>query len=382
MIDSESNLPANERAAAELQALLNAAIAAVLIIDEQGLIVEFNPGAERLFGYDHDEVFGQSVNMLMPEPYRSSHDNYMMRYMSSGDARIIGKGRELQARKKSGEVFPVSLSVGEARYGDQCRFVGIMRDLSAERAAEQQRHELETRLAHVGRFSLMGEMAAGIAHEINQPLSAIATYSQAAKRMLEAGGSDQEVLVKALNGVAEQVHRAARVIENLRHFIRKQEVAKQTLDLNETIKGVMSLVEADAKRAGINVSVEYARRLPRIEGNEVQLQQVLLNLTRNAVDAMHDSLNKHKGIQIKTERNGDEEVRFSVSDRGPGVSSQLMEGIFHPFVSTKTDGLGVGLAISQTIVQTHAGQLTYANNPEGGAMFFVSLPIRKENERE
>jgi two-component system sensor kinase FixL len=272
-------------------------------------------------------------------------------------------------------VFPVWLSVGEARAGATRRFVGIIHDLTEQRAAEEERHALETRLAHVGRFSLMGEMAAGIAHEINQPLSAIVTYSQAAKRLLESKGLDPDALAQACKGISDQAHRAAQVIENLRNFIRKRDAEKKTLDLNAVINDAMSLVLADTNRAGIPVSTKLAADLPRIEANAVQLQQVLLNLTHNAVDSMQTPAQRAKGIGIRTYAT-ETEVCFEVRDHGSGVPPQLGEGIFHPFVTTKPEGLGVGLAISRTIVNSHGGRLYYDSNPGGGAVFTASLPVK------
>jgi len=368
----------SDRSAAELEALLTAAVDAIVLIDQDGSIVEFNAAAEKLFGYATDEVKGLSVELLMPEPYRSSHAGYMQRYLAGGEPHIIGKGREVEGLKSNGETFPIWLSVGEALYDDSRHFVGIIRDLTEMRAAQQQRHELEANLAHVGRFSLMGEMAAGIAHEINQPLSAIATYSQAAKRMMSAGKIEQADLEKACNGISDQVHRAGQVIENLRRFIKKQEVSKQQVDLNDVIRSAMSLIIPDTNAAGIKVATKYAEDLPSIVANAVQLQQVLINLTRNAVDAMRESLRKKEGIVIETGRFDDNRVFFSVTDRGTGVSARIADAIFHPFVTTKREGLGVGLAISQTIIRSHGGELGYRPNPSGGAIFTVSLPIEEE----
>jgi two-component system sensor kinase FixL len=368
--------------AAVLQALLDAAVDAIVTIDEKGEIVSFNRAAEQMFGYTQREAVGQPVHMLMPEPYRSAHASLVQRYLDTGRKRIIGLGREVQGIHSSGRVFPIWLSVGEALASDTRRFVGIIRDLSEERAAEQERHALEARLAHVGRFSLMGEMAAGIAHEINQPLSAIVTYSQAAGRLLDKPDPDQDGLRKACVGISDQVHRASQVIENLRNFIRKQDVKKELLDLNQVMTDAMTLILADTNRAGIQVSTNFAAELPKIMGNAVQLQQVLLNLTHNAVDAMQASTRKPQGISITTFRPGPSDVAFEVLDHGTGVPPRLGEAIFHPFVTTKAEGLGVGLAISRTIVQNHGGKLTYADGPGGGALFTVSLPAKPEDSSE
>jgi two-component system sensor kinase FixL len=361
-------------AAAELHALLDAAVDAIVVIDEQGRVTTFNAAAERMFGYRSTDVVGQDVALLMNEPHRSEHGRYVQRYLDTGEARIMGVGREVQARHANGELFPVALSVGEAADAGGRRFVGIIRDLSKERAAEQRTRALEVRLAHVGRLNLMGEMAAGIAHEINQPLSAIATYAQAAKRIMQRDQADMAMLLDICTKIDDQARRAGQVIENLRKFIRKQDIETQSLDVNKVVDDVLNLIEADARAEGIPVRVQASEGLPRVRADAVQLQQVLLNLTRNSVDSMRGGLGKERGIVISTEPSERGGVRITVTDHGPGVSRQLGDNIFHPFVTTKHDGLGVGLAISRTIVQSYDGSLTYSDNPMGGAVFSVDLP--------
>jgi two-component system sensor kinase FixL len=363
--------------AAELQALLDAAIDAIVVIDQAGLILTFNRAAERMFGYAAAEVLGKNVSVLMTEPHRSQHGHYVSRYVDTGDAHIIGKGREVEARRADGEIFPVSLAVGEALDGEKRRFVGIVRDLSEQRAAEQSARALEHRLAHVGRFNLMGEMAAGIAHEINQPLSAIATYAQAGKRVLQRGNPDIAMLTDICNKIDDQARRAGQVIDNLRKFIRKQDIETQSLDVNRVVDDVLELIEVDAHSEGIPVHWRAAEELPKVRADAVQLQQVLLNLTRNSVDAMRGGVGKERGIVVATERSPNGGVRVTVTDHGHGVSAQLGESIFHPFVTTKREGLGVGLAISKTIVHSYGGTLSYADNPAGGTVFTVELPAEQ-----
>ena len=228
----------------------------------------------------------------------------------------------------------------------------------------------------------MGEMAAGIAHEINQPLSAIATYAQAAKRVLQKPDPDIALLQDVYGKIDEQARRAGQVIENLRKLIRKQEIDTQSLDVNRVVDDVMSLVEADARSEGIPVYVRKGMDLPNVRADAVQIQQVLLNLTRNSVDAMRDGLGKERGITVVTERSERGGVRITVMDHGHGVSPQLGEDIFHPFVTTKRDGLGVGLAISKTIVESYGGTLSYADNPVGGSIFSIELPAERQQETE
>src|SRR5690606_37055817 len=270
--------------------------------------------------------------------------------------------------------FPILLSVGEAISGDRRRFVAIIRDLTAQREAEKHARSLENRLAHVDRFNLMGEMAAGIAHEINQPLSAIATYAQAARRVLHRepvnNGSLDDICAK----IDAQARRAGQVIENVRKFIRRQEDRSEPIDVNEVISDVRDLMEADAHAAGVPIALEQGGDLPRVRADAIQLQQVLLNLTRNAVDAMRDGPERRRGIIVATERTEDGGVRVSVTDHGPGVAKSLGEHIFHPFVTTKSTGLGVGLAISRTNFQALGGALAYEVNPAGGAGSKDELP--------
>jgi two-component system sensor kinase FixL len=363
--------------AAEFQALLDAAVDAIVVIDVAGIITTFNRAAERMFGYAAADVVGQNVSLLMEEPYRSAHDDYVSRYVETRQAHIIGKGREVEARRANGEIFPVSLAVGEAVHGDKRRFVGIIRDLSAQRAAEQSARALELKLEHVGRFNLMGEMAAGIAHEINQPLSAIATYAQAGKRVLQRENPDLATLAEICSKIDDQARRAGQVIDNLRKFIRKQEIETQSLDVNRVVDDVLSLIEVDAHSEGIPVHVRAGTGLPAVRADAVQLQQVLLNLTRNSVDAMRGGPGKERGVVIATERSSSGGVRITVTDHGHGVAPQIGDNIFHPFVTTKRDGLGVGLAISRTIVQSYGGSLSYSDNPAGGAVFTIELPAEQ-----
>jgi len=356
-------------------ALMEAAVDAIVVIELGGNIVAFSRSAEEMFGYSADEIIGQPVGVLMPEPYRSDHPRYVERYRSSGEPHIIGSGREAQATRKDGSVFPVWLSVGEAKSDSGHRFVGTVRDLTEYHAAEIERRGLESRLAHVARLSLLGEMAAGIAHEINQPLTAVANYSQAMRNILDRGEGSPETLRTVCEGIAQQTQRAGDVIKNLRNFVRKRKVEKERLNLKRLIDDAMVLVDADAAHEGVAIETHFADALPDVSGNAVQLQQVLLNLTRNAVDAMRYSMGRRKEMRIETQESEQGTVEIRVSDRGPGISSSLEEAVFHPFFTTKREGLGVGLAISRSIVEAHEGTLRYEKREGGGSVFIVSLPI-------
>lgn len=360
---------------AEYQALLDAAVDGIVAIGHDGRVVEINAAAQRLFGYSAEEVIGKDVSMLMPEPDRSRHRGYIERYLETGEEKIIGIGREVTGLREDGTTFPMHLSVGAANGS----FIGIIRDLTAAKEAEQEGRRLKDRLAEVSRFSLMGEMAAGLAHEINQPLSAIATYAQAGERFMAQDDVDMAALEETCRKISDQALRAGQIIQNLRSFVSKQEVRADRLDINEVVDNVMNLIEADARAEGIPVTTEYAPDLPPVTGDAIQLQQVLMNLTRNAVDAMREGVHREQGIRIRTGRIDHDSIRIVVVDHGHGVPQQLVGSIFHPFVTTKREGLGVGLAVSRTIVQAHGGELYYRPNPEGGSIFGFSLPIEQES---
>jgi two-component system sensor kinase FixL len=367
-----------EQVAAELAALFDAAVDGIIVIDEHGAIAEFNKAAEQLFGRKARDVVGRPVTLLMAEPHRSKHDAYIRRYLETGEAQIIGIGREVDAQRADGSLFPIALSVGEIKGGEGRRFIGLIRDLSAQKAAEEEAHSLQNRLAHVGRFSLMGEMAAGLAHELNQPLSAIVNYSQAGKRLAEREEPNIESISDCFAKITDQALRAGHIIDKLRDFLRKDEVSKSELSINDVVSSTLKLVEADARAEGVPIHTELADDLPATSGDLIQLQQVLMNLTRNAVDAMEDSPSKDEGVIIQTSQPTPGEVQVSVLDHGHGVPPQLAKSIFHPFVTTKRDGLGVGLAISRTIIRAHDGELFCRRNPIGGAIFGFSLPVADE----
>ncbi|MCC5866973.1 MAG: PAS domain S-box protein [Gammaproteobacteria bacterium] len=375
--DSGSRKPdsISDNGGANFRALLQAAVDAIIVIDEAGSILQFNPAAERIFGFSQAEVLGRNVSMLMPPHYAQAHDGYMAHYHATGERRIIGIGREVEARRRDGTVFPIELSVGQVDLPGASHYVGIIRDISARKRAEQEMRELQERLARVGRFSTMGEMAAGLAHEINQPLGAINTYAQAASRMISAGGSyDIQDMEHICRQVSEQARRAGEVIRRLRGFLRTEESGRQRLDCNSLIREIMFLAEIDAREHGVPLALALADDLPTVDGTAVEIQQVILNLIRNAVDAMSGQPDRSRGVIIATARGAEGGVECSVTDHGPGVAADIAGQIFHPFVTSKRNGLGVGLSISRTIIHAHGGKLSFVPNPAGGTIFSFHLP--------
>jgi two-component system, LuxR family, sensor kinase FixL len=359
-------------AESRFNALLDAAVDAIILIDPRGHVTRFNLAAERMFGYAEAEVVGRNVSLLMPEPYRSQHDAYIGRYASTGERRIIGIGREVEARRKDASTFPIDLSVGEFRAGGEHGFVGIIRDLTERKAQTREAEGLRARLTHVGRLGTLGEMVSGIAHEVNQPLTAISNYASACRRMVQAGTIDGVELAGTLEKIGAQAERAGQVIRGLRSLVRRRDEVREPLDVNRLIRDVIKLVEFDVRQAGYRLVLELSEPLPATMGDAVQIQQVVLNLIRNGLDAM---LERAHGDTIRIETSvarGMVEVR--VTDSGPGIPPAMEQRLFEPFFTTKPLGIGLGLSICKSIVGAHRGELTGEKGPDGGALFRVRLP--------
>ncbi|MCH7982326.1 MAG: PAS domain S-box protein, partial [Proteobacteria bacterium] len=264
--------------APEWQALLDAAVDAIIVIDHAGRIETFNAAAEVIFGFSAQDVLGKNVSLLMPEPYRSKHDDYIRSYLESGNAKIIGFGRDVQGKRRSGSIFPIGLSVGEIPTGGQPKFVGIIQDITERKRSEEEAHQIRERLSQFGRLSTLGEMAAGLAHELNQPLTAIATYTQACQRLIESGQSDDDEILATLKKCDAQAQRAGDVIRRLRQFVQKRELGRQEVSCAELIRDLEALAEVDARNNGIPLTIDVAEGLPKIMVDAVQIQHVILNL--------------------------------------------------------------------------------------------------------
>jgi len=365
-------------AAPEWKALLDAAVDAIIVIDHRGRIETFNSAAEVIFGFDAQEVLGKNVSLLMPQPYKGEHDSYIRNYLDTGDAKIIGIGREAQARRKGGPVFPIDLSVGEIPTDGQPKFVGIVRDATKRKRAEEEIHQTRERLAQFGRLSTLGEMAASLAHELNQPLTAIATYTQACQRLIESGQSDDDEILTALKKCNAQAQRAGEVIRRLRQFVKKKELGRREVSFDEIFRDLTVLAEVDARDNGVSLTIDVAKGLPRVLVDTVQIQQVILNLIRNGIDAMMNVNHYDDGISVTVDKSPNDQVRIMVTDLGTGITKEDEKKIFQPFFTTKTSGMGLGLAISRSIIESHGGVLSFTKNPSGGTTFHFTLPVISE----
>lgn len=361
---------------AQLLSVLDTAVDGIVVMDDHARIILFNKACERLFGYTAEEVRGRNVKMLMPPDYSAAHDTYMSNYLTTGVRKIIGIGREVRAAHRDGTEFPIELSVGEAATPDGRQFIGIMRDLRPRKQVERRVAELQSQLVSVTRISALDEMGAAIAHELNQPLTAIMLYLQAAKRKVAAETDDPKIAEIVDKGVRE-AERASQIIQRMRRFVEKREPERRQVKLKELVGEALDLVLLGAPADCVDVSVDIPARIPDVEIDPVQIQQVLINLLRNALQAVSDCETREIRISANVQ---DRDIILRVSDSGGGVPPEVVPTLFKAFAGGRRGGLGLGLAISRSIAQNHGGDLSV--EPRGsaaGAAFVLRLPLDWDN---
>jgi two-component system sensor kinase FixL len=358
--------------------LIGTAVDGIMVIDEHGVVLVYNPACERLFGFVASEVIGHNIKMLMPESYGSAHDNYIDRYMATAEKRIIGIGRDVQGRRKDGSTFPMYLSVGEGVVGGQRIFVGIVHDISERQAYDRHIRELQHELLHVTRLTAMGQMTSALAHELNQPLTAISNYANAARRTLEAVDGPQAALAREILAKADgQILRAGEIIRRLREFIEKRETRQSEENINRVMSDAIALALIGSADSNVKVGLDMAADIPPVLIDRIQIEQVAVNLLRNAAEAMEHS--KVRSLTISTSRRDRNFVQVVVSDTGPGLPAEVASHLFQPFVTTKDKGMGMGLSICRTIVEAHGGRIWAEPGRDRGTAFYFTLPVAREN---
>lgn len=359
--------------AAHLRSILETVPDAMVIINEKGLILSFSKAAERLFGFAEAELLGENVSTLMPSPDRERHDGYLKRYLTTGEKRIIGIGRLVTGRRRDGTTFPMELSVGEATIGDERVFTGFIRDLTERQDYEKRLHTVQAELAHVSRVTAMGTLATSIAHELNQPLTAIANYVEAASTMLADDPDEATISMirEALDECAKEAVRAGQIVRRLRDFISRGETERQVVSLARLVNEASALAFVGSGSQSVDLTVTIGED-DLVLVDRVQIQQVLLNLIRNAVEAMHDL--PHGRLTIRAVHREQGFIEVIVSDSGPGLAPEIATNLFAPFQSTKAAGMGVGLSISRTIIEAHEGRIWADASPYGGTSFHFTLP--------
>ena len=500
----------------DVLALLDASLDAAVIMDDRGRIAAFNRSAEEMFGYRAADALGRNVSMLMTATDRAAHDDHLRRYLAGGEARILGRGRDVRVRHRDGSEFSVFLSVGRIANTDPPQFVGYLHDttlrrralatleqerqlnrlyldlaqvmlvatsragfvqlvnqralrvlridelqiissswvdgcvapedrgiarnafrallmsgtdepqsfeyhvrasdgedrfitwrgvalrdsnnvatgvmlsgedITDQRRAESEAHRALERMNNVSRLATMGEMAAGISHELNQPLAAIANYAQACARLLRLPGPDMPEIAGALEQISGQALRAGEIIRRIRSLVRNEDVRREAQDINELIREVHALLASDARVHDGRLELDLAPTLPSVTVDGVQIQQVLMNLVHNAFEAQGTEFSRVPAngaafeVRIATRPTDAGDVEVSVSDLGPGLAGEVEQKIFEPFFTTKPTGTGLGLAISRSIIKAHDARLGYRANQPRGACFYFVLPAQVEMSR-
>ena len=357
-----------------LRSILATVPDAMVLINDGGAILSFSAAAEKMFGYTEAEVIGENVSMLMPSPDRERHDGYLKDYSETGIRKIIGIGRVTTARHRDGSTFPIELSVGEAWVEGRRVFTGFLHDLTERREADLRLRHLQAELAHVGRLSEMGTLASSLAHELNQPLTAISSYCQGAADLLE-GNPDAEQLEmarEALRGTAEQAVRAGQIVKRMREFLSSGETERHVEQLSQLVTEANALALVGTREHGIDVQVNLDPSCNHVFVDRIQIQQVLFNLIRNAIEAMLDC--PVRSLSISSTSVPDGFAMVSVEDSGSGITEELAEQLFQPFVTTKGNGMGIGLSICRTIIEAHGGRIWFEAGSEGGTIFRFTLP--------
>ncbi|SDS53219.1 sensor protein FixL [Bradyrhizobium canariense] len=352
---------------------------AMIVIDEHGIMQFFSSAAERQFGYAEPEAIGKNISLLMPEPDRSRHDGYLARYLKTGERRIIGIGRIVTGMRKDGTTFPMYLTIGEMQSGGRPYFTGFVRDLTEQQQTQARLQELQSELVHVSRLSAMGEMASALAHELNQPLSAISNYMKGSRRLLAAStDANAPKIEAALDRAAEQAIRAGEIIRRLRNFVSREASEKRVESLSKLIEEAGALGLTGAREQGVILRFNLDSSCDLVLADRVQIQQVLVNLFRNALEAMATST--HRELIASNAKVVDDMIEIAVSDTGHGFGDSTQANLFQPFFTTKETGMGVGLSISRTIIETHGGRMWAETNDAGGATFRFTLPAASAKE--
>jgi two-component system sensor kinase FixL len=478
-----------------LQAVINNAHDAIITIDAQGRVETFNRAATRIFGYEPGEVRGRNVNVLMPSPYKDAHDRYLHNYMTTGVAKIIGTGREVEARRRDGTVFPIDLSVAEMNVGGRRGFIGVIRDITERKLTEAARdqlaaivqsshdavigkdlagfittwnrgaqemygytvaeavgqpiamlappalkdeipglierarrgevitsyettrvtkdgrrldvsltlspiqdaagqivgvstiardvtqlnqaqrriRELTAEMVHMSRLTAMGQLSSSLAHELNQPLTAVANYTEAARQLLlSAPNSPPPRVTEFLEKTASQAERAGQIIRRLRGFVEKGSIERVPAFLDEMVKEATALGTIGSASDGIRLVYELAPGLPPVHIDKIQIQQVVVNLVRNAAEVLRGT--DRRVLTVRTTAVGDGYQEVAVIDTGPGIAPEIADQLFKPFVTTKADGMGIGLSICHSIIEAHGGRIWTEPNPGGGTIFRFVVP--------
>ncbi len=351
-------------------AILNTARDGVLTIDARGRIQSINRAVERLFSRPSHRLIGHGVSELVEDVPNLLHRLKLAARSPALEAAFW----EIGARRADGGTFPIELSAGRVDLPGGEHYTVVIRDITSRREAEARHREHQAELAHVSRVSLAGEMAGGLAHELSQPLTAIAAYARGCLRLLAGAVPEPALLHEGLAEVVQQAERAGDVLDRLRDFVRGGEYRRVLTEVSPLIETAVNLSKMEAMQRKVEIETRIDSGLPAVLADRIQIEQVLLNLLKNAMDAMEGANTKRRSIIVKARCKCKNAVEISVADCGTGVAAEVTDTIFEPFVTTKAIGMGMGLSISRSIVESHGGRLRMASNVPSGTIFFFDLP--------
>ena len=363
---------------AKLNAIFNASIEGIITIDTSGIILSINTAVESTFGYSEEELIGCRFTKLMSPSQSKNQGHDLKSYLQAKAPDVIGQIREVEGMHKDGSLIPLDMTLVEFSIDGVNYFTGIVRDVSLRKHQEQQEKEHLDELAHVTRLCLMGEMGSGIAHEVNQPLTAIANYTQACLRFIGAKNPDLNQLGEILFKIHQQALKAGQIIHRMKDFVSTKKVCRTNTDINALIEDAVSLYAYDFKQNNISLALDLAKNLPDVTVDDVQIEQVLLNLIRNSIDALIDLPQKtQRQVRIQSHIKNHNQIEVTVNDNGSGIDDAQKDNILKPFCTTKPTGMGMGLSISRSIIEAHQGVLSFNSNAEQGTTFYFTLPVKR-----
>ncbi len=357
-----------------LMRILDTVADGIVVMDDTGRVLMLNHACEEMFGYAAMDVVGNDVGVLMSPDHAELHQLFVDHYIETNEKRIIGASREVSGRHRDGSEIPIELSVGEAVTPEGRQFIGVMRDLRARKIMESRLAEAQSQLMQMTRINAMDEMSAAIAHELNQPLTAITLYLQALRRKYALAldsNADADVL-ELLDKAMRETNRAGKIVQRVSQFIEKREPKRTPVALEPLIDDCIDLMTLGYKATNVDVRRETPNSGLIFNVDPVQIQQILVNLIRNGIETVQGQPIQAVGISVAVDAH---DVKVSVSDTGPGISPDLVPNLFSAFTGAKRQGLGLGLTISRAIAQNHGGDLTVDPGGNGrGATFTLRLP--------
>jgi two-component system sensor kinase FixL len=370
------------RHAHRLQALLDGVSDAIVTVDMNGHVESFSATASALFGYSAHEVVGHPVTMLLPSPYSEEHGQHLLRLHNGENSDLKNIGHVVIGRKRDGSAFAMEIAIGETTDGDKPVLIGFIRDITGRPGTAQRLEQMQGELLRVSRLDAMGQMTLAIAHELNQPLAAICNYVNAIKRSLGAKKLTPDKIHAAqdlIEKASAQSLRAAAIVKGLRGFVEKRDWSREPADLGQIVGEALALAFVSPASSEVRVTLNLDRTLPLVSVDRVQIQQLLFNLIRNSLEAMQSVPTRE--LSLATRRVSGNFAEVTVQDSGPGLDEAIAKDLFKPFITSKPDGMGVGLLVCQAIVEAHGGLIELVRSDAGGTIFRVRLPLPPESPK-